>query len=355
MNETRELLERVGNRFAFPEQAYERLARRRDRKQRNRRLAAGVVGIAIFVAAIWIVTSGGISDRGLTPAGTGPSVGPIVGAPIGVVGLPPEGATPSVPARGELVVGFLFGHSAGDPGRFGLHLYADGRVIWQRLTSERDGGLVEQVLTPEGVELVRSEVLSSGLFDRDAVHLVSTYGLYFGEVRVRDGDRLLRVTWGDIGPDDAPEEPATPEQVSALEALDARLEDLTSWLPASAWEDREPKPFVASRYSVCLETDQGVRLEAALVTLPPAGAGQLRGLGWTHQVVETSPPASPIDVWCSSVTTEDARLLAKAIDDADTAYGVRRDVFGLRYSFEQRDVDTADVTLSLEPALPDEP
>lgn len=354
MNETRELLERVGKRFAFPEQAFERLARRGYRKQRNRRLAAGVVGIAIFVAAILIVTSGGISDRGLTPTGTGPSLGPTVGAPIGVVGLPPEGATPSVPARGELVVGFLFGHTAGDPGRFGLHLYADGRVIWQRLTSERDGGLVEQVLTPEGVELVRSEVLATDLFERDDVHLVNAYGL-FGEIQVRDGDRLLRVFWGDVGPDPTPQEPATPEQVSAVQALDARLEDLTSWLPASAWEEPEPKPFVASRYSVCLEMDQGVRLDAALVTLPPAAADQLRGLGWTHQVVETSPAASPIDVWCSFVTTKDARVLAKVIDDADTAYGVRRDVFGIRYAFGQRDADTADVRLSLEPALPDEP
>jgi hypothetical protein len=141
--------------------------------------------------------------------------------------------------------------------------------------------------------------------------------------------------------------------VSALEALDARLEDLTSWLPASAWEDPEPKPFVASRYSVCLEADQGDRLEAALGTLPPAAADQLRGLGWTYQIVQPGPAATPTGVWCSFMTTDDARALANFIDDADTAYSVRRDVFGLRYAFEQREADAIDVRLSLEPALPD--
>ena len=74
MNETRELLERVGERFAFPEHTFERLERRRDRKRRNQRLAAGAVGIAVFLAAIWIVTSGGPFDRTQTPGGSGPTV-----------------------------------------------------------------------------------------------------------------------------------------------------------------------------------------------------------------------------------------------------------------------------------------
>lgn len=36
---------------------------RRDRKRRNQRIAAGVVGIAVFVVAVWILTSGGWFDR----------------------------------------------------------------------------------------------------------------------------------------------------------------------------------------------------------------------------------------------------------------------------------------------------
>ena len=41
----------------LPEGALERLIRRRDRKRRNQRIAAGVVGIAVFVAAFGIVTN----------------------------------------------------------------------------------------------------------------------------------------------------------------------------------------------------------------------------------------------------------------------------------------------------------
>ena len=51
------------------------LIRRRDRKRRNQRIAAGVVGIAVFVAAVWAVTSGlslDRSEKSVVPAGTGP-------------------------------------------------------------------------------------------------------------------------------------------------------------------------------------------------------------------------------------------------------------------------------------------
>jgi hypothetical protein len=68
MSDPRSLLERESQRFIQQDGAFERLRRRRDRKRRNQRIAAGVVGIAVFVAAIWIVTSGGSSDRTQRPA-----------------------------------------------------------------------------------------------------------------------------------------------------------------------------------------------------------------------------------------------------------------------------------------------
>ena len=55
--------------------AFERVLARRDRKRRNQRIAAGVVGIAVFVAAVWAVTSGlslDRSEKSVVPAGTGP-------------------------------------------------------------------------------------------------------------------------------------------------------------------------------------------------------------------------------------------------------------------------------------------
>jgi hypothetical protein len=73
--------------FAPPERSFDRFLRHRDRKRRNQRITAGVVGFAFFVAAVWIVTASGPFDRTQTPAvpggtETGPTVtGPAVTGP----------------------------------------------------------------------------------------------------------------------------------------------------------------------------------------------------------------------------------------------------------------------------------
>ena len=353
MSDVRTILERGIGGATPPPDGFERMLRRRDRKRRNQRIAAGVVGIAVFAVAIWIVMSGEPVDRGLTPDATGSSAAPDSPEPVGVVGLPPQDAPPSLPARGELVLSFMFGHTGGDPGRFGLHVYEDGRAIWQRLTAS-EGGLVEQRLTPEGVELIRSEVLATGLFDQDAVRLVNAYGLFYGQIEVRDGDRLLSVAWGDGGPNDVPEEPATAAQVSAIERLDTRLEDLASWLPASAWVDPEPRPFVASRYAICYEAEGPVDRDTVLASLPQPAEDLLRTWERTHDEVASLPLGTPLESWCSFATTQEARDLSRILDGAG-AGGVARDVYGLRYRFGQRTFNVADVTLTFEPALPDAP
>lgn len=80
-----ELLDRAelaARRVALPEDRFEELLRRRDRRRRNKRIAAGVVGIAVFVAAAWIVTTGGPFDRTQTPVAPGPTeTGPMETAP----------------------------------------------------------------------------------------------------------------------------------------------------------------------------------------------------------------------------------------------------------------------------------
>jgi hypothetical protein len=318
-----------------------------------------VVGIAVFVAAIWIVTSGEPVERSITPGGTGPVVAPAYLGPIGIVGLPPEDAVPSSPSEGELVVWVMLGHSGGDPGRFGLNVYEDGRVIWQKLGDLSEGGdrratgLIEQHLTSEGVELIRSEVLSTGLLDRDR-YFVGAYLPYFGAIEVPDGDRLLQVSWGDIGPRTGPETPATPEQADAIKELGARLEDLASWLPASAWEDRELRPYVASRYSVCYEAEQGVGLDRVLASLPQTVEDALRPLERTHGEYggDSGFGFGPAyDYWCSTVTTEQARGLAGLLDAAGVASN-GGDVFGLVYRTSDR--EPVRVSISFEPVLPHE-
>jgi hypothetical protein len=324
----------------------------RQRRPRSRRTTIGAVAVvaAIGVAAVASSVVGTLRGQNpATPIEETPTVAPEYPGQVGLIGLAPKGATPSSPSRGELVLAFTFGHTMGDHGRFSVHVYADGRLISQRLgdpSGEGDAtGIIEQRLTREGVELVRSEVLSTGLFDRDTVHFVSAHGLSYGQIEVRDGDRLVRLTWGDIHPMDEPMTVPTPEQASALERLDERLEDL-AWLPTSAWEDPEMGAFVPSRYAVCLETEQEVGIDAVLASLPQPAEDLLRKRD------RTAENFNGLFWWCSAVTTEEARGLAQIVEDTPKASLVRNDVFGLAYAFGRRDPSTTDVRLSFEPMLP---
>jgi hypothetical protein len=107
--------ERAVVRVELPHDRYEDLLRRRDRKHRKQRILAGSVGIAVFVVAIAVVTSIGSLDRTGGPAATGANhTRPAVTAPtFDLSGLPPEGAEPSSPAKGELVAGVQQLHVGG--------------------------------------------------------------------------------------------------------------------------------------------------------------------------------------------------------------------------------------------------
>ena len=352
MIDERTIVEHAVERLTPPEPSFERLLRRRERKVRNKRIAAGVVAIAVLLIPVWLVTAGGRVDRTLTPATTGSPVAPVptdLGNGMGFQGLAPEGATPSTPAHGHLVFSFEFGHTYGDAGRFSLSMYADGRVIWQRLGTTR--GLIEQRLTPEGVGLVLAEARSTGFFDHDR-WFAGTGNLFYGGVSIRSGEKLVRLAWGhagfEVGIDSAATTP-TPEEVLTLERLDARLEDLISWLPASAWEDAELKAYVPSRYSICYMymADGPLDRLGVLDLLPARAADMLRPLELAQSYPNGFRESAPY--WCTvSVSTEQARTLAAIMKDAgapvppDGSYA-----FPLGVS-----VDLVDIGIG--PALPDE-
>jgi len=355
MSDPRSVLERAMERVELRPFTLDGFHTRRERKQRNQRIAAGVVGIAVFVAAVWIVTAGGAFDRGATPAVTGPTPTPEYPGQVGIVGLPPEDAVPSAPSRGELVVGATFGHTGGDPGRFGLHVYADGRLIWEQLGDLPGGdptptGLIEQRLTPQGVELIRNEVLATGLFDHD-LRIVGAGLPYSGAIEVLDGDRLVRVAFGDAGPQEEPETTATSGQANELRQLQARIEDLASWLPTSAWDDQELRAYVPARYSLCLETGRRVELDQLLSSLPREAEDTLRTWNLTYREAGNPNTPDPWYLWCSDVTTERARALAGILKDADIR-DPSGDVFGLVFVAVPHAPDAERVSVSFEPALP---
>lgn len=70
--------EQAARKVPLPDGRLDDLLRRRDRKRRNQRIAAGVVGMVVFVVAVWITTSGfslDRSDSSVVPAGDGTAPG----------------------------------------------------------------------------------------------------------------------------------------------------------------------------------------------------------------------------------------------------------------------------------------
>jgi transglutaminase-like putative cysteine protease len=86
MSDLKGLLERAERAVSvvpLPPDGLAGLQRRRDRRRRNQRLSAGVVGMAVFVSAVWIVTNGMPFDRTEKPAvqgaaGNGAALDPFI-------------------------------------------------------------------------------------------------------------------------------------------------------------------------------------------------------------------------------------------------------------------------------------
>jgi hypothetical protein len=240
----------------------------------------------------------------------------------GYIGIPPNGAVPSTPKSGKLVASFWLkpARTNPNPRRVNAWVYTDGRLIWLRENdpeqprapedaSRWSSGLLEQRLTRKGVERIRSQIISTGLFGR-------TLDLIFpdsGEpcmsfIRVRNRDRLVRVGW--TGPQCGRSRgwrEATAEETRVVGRLKARLTDPASWLPASAWKQREIVPYVPSLFAVCSLKAQLREPSRVLPLLPAKARDLLRSRDWRRR---------SIGIYCFDATTEQARSLASGLDAA---------------------------------------
>ena len=260
---------------------------------------------------------------------------------IGFIGLPPEGATPSTPERGELVISYR-GHLPAriiwtknrNWGKAFAWVYDDGRLIWHRDDDRRYGanhistGYLEQRLTPEGVELFRSALIATGIFEGRRPDSITNPR----RIEVRDGDRLLSAGTGFGGH-------AGDREGTKLAAL---FTDPTSWLPASAWEDRNVSAYVPSKFAVCL-WGMGIEPSRVSALLPAAARELLRG----------RPPANPSspfsDSSCSEVTTQRARVLDDALTDAGLERWLRAEQLAYRLNGPAREPSAV---ISFTPYLP---
>jgi hypothetical protein len=139
MNDTGRLIERVGERAPFPDDAFERMLGRRHRKRRNQRVAAAVVGIAVFVALVALAV-GAIQRSARVPIAP-PSVSPgtvtfwgAEGISISVNGVPVDGQMANTP---EGVYLYRFSSTVGVPAGAQI-VMGDGRD-----TSEFSGGWID--------------------------------------------------------------------------------------------------------------------------------------------------------------------------------------------------------------------
>lgn len=349
--------------FPLPEDAFERQrsllsahVEARQRQRSKRRALRSRRFVALAVAALAVVVGAG--------AALGISA---LFLDKGFVGLPPEGATPSAPGAGELVLSFV-GRSTNGEHMTQVWVYADGRLIWTRPGYLPEGandfttGLLEQHLTAAGVEHLRAEVLSTGMFDHDLA--LSTTRFIWGEITARVDDRLVKVEWANsdpysLDPDSADRTPATAEQYRALERLDALLPYPGPRLPASAWEDRQIRAYVPSMFSVCYEgfpaeVSDPQSSPSRILSLLPAAAREILGgkdrtpreglRGWAGGPYYSSRGD------CSSVTTEEARAIASAFDAA----GLEREgpQYGLAFSFDVEGPVRETGSVAIEPLLP---
>lgn len=295
----------------------------------------------------------------------------------GFVGLAPEGATPSTPEEGELVLHYLGRSASHRKEQFGkplveMWVYADGRMIWSEESgvsskpppegaNELISGYLEQRLTPEGIELMRSQV--ADFFDRSraAVETLPTdwdpsdprsdnlvlfitdplgSGPFWGSAQIREDGHLLGLQWGDGGGSTSLHGPeATREQVVDLLWIDALLADRASVLPPSAWAERKIRAYVPSHYAACFPsppTDQSQLLSA----LPTEAADVLR---------DKSLRRERSGEYCFKLTTEEARKVTSALSGLDSEYRGAR----LVYRQPGGESSSQDPFIFFEPYFPD--
>jgi hypothetical protein len=207
---------RPGQSFVATEQVHQRTAPR-ERK-------AGAFGMAVAIVLVLAACDGvagaaaeqdaiNHAAESQVPSPTGPVVtGPTEPSNVGLSSFLPEDAKPITPEpgkHGKLVLSERDSYTGGVMWQV-VHVYADGRVIWNR----RTGGVstttrvwLERRLTPKGIEILRSGAVPLSSRMESGGSSAAAHGMH--------------------------------PPGSLLPA------------PASTWEDPEFERYVPSRYAVC--------------------------------------------------------------------------------------------------------
>jgi len=272
-------------------------------------IAAAVAVVLMGLLLLGAGSRAPLVEATSSPLPSAPSSSPSATQRIGYLGLPPVGASPSTPEIGELVLSFGARSKQRIPccGMLGAWLFADGRLIRALEGDPAMDALFEQRLTPAGVALVLDAGLAALPDAEGGTFVNGGYWFFWGGYSVRSGNRMVSV--GLTNADGAPSGlQLTHDQEHVIWELDARLRSPEAWLPANAWLDSTPRPFVASRYDACVVDE--VKDKPSLDRLPAAAAALLRERG----------VARPDEFGtCYAITTGDARSLVVVLEAAGYA------------------------------------
>ena len=284
----------------------------------------------------------------------------------GFIGIPPVGATPSLPTRGELV---LSAYGVTRHSRNKVWVYRDGRLIFQRelrpgtkhppgSANRESTGFLERRLTPKGIEILRSEILSTGLFGQDRELEMALPVPFVNYIHVRNGGRFVRVTWRHDPPYtlEHPRPLATREQATTLQRLVARVTEPETWLPSTAWRDRRVRAYVPASFELWYGAwPLNVKYTDILKQLPAAArdvlratkARRVRGLvGFQSDLV-------PAYTYFYRVTSEEARSLRTALVGGGLEVDWRVEDNVLAYLVGARHPNAGAISITFVPILPD--
>lgn len=343
------VLDRVATAVRAPEPSYDGFLRGRRRRQRHRRLAAGLaLSVLVIAAGLFVDLSRRDGTHATRPIDTGPT--PTTAPDTRSMLLPPEGLPPSRPETGEVVASIWFSHLNAAFGRERLsqvYVYADGRLIW--LTDDDvPGGVAEEHLTADEVEAVRARFLATGVFDTDGAADGEVWAACACFLWVRDGNQLRSTEVPDPGAvrryDDA-----VNDRVDQLVAEVMSLRP--SLVSGSGTDQPAPQPYVPDRYRVCV-VGAGEHAPTPVPDAPSVLHRRLpRELARLLAGVRTGVEPTSSAFACDRLTMDDTRTLVQGLVDEP---GIELPVGseGLTFAVSPRGPVREEVFLLLTPILP---
>ena len=235
-------------------------------------------------------------------------------------------------------------------------LTADGRSV-----TRTDEALVrERRLTPAGVQLVRDEIASTGLFERDQqVPLEPRPG---ASAPQRGVGALLFKVWRDTrsvevgtatdqGADEVFFQPSAAR--TRLDRLSKQLLKPETWLPANPWADSVPRAYEAATFALLLRTEIGQANERPMIdTVQATWPFSVGPLDLGQPLPATAGPGADM-TRCSVLTREDMVAVANAMvraSEPDPVYTLSDGT--LLTSFARAD-NQGRLVVTLRPLLPD--